>query len=440
MTMNQGFSLNQTQTQRLALTQGMRQAIAMLRLDALDLQEYLENISMENPLMNIKMPLMQPVASRPTGTGESYQIRDTHGSLFAYLLDQVHLTMRKMPLRALVIYLINQLEPSGYLPLTDDQILQQVAVSPVMLMDAKTLLQRLDPPGVGAHDLQECLLLQTENDPDAVPAAAAILRDHFQALKDHQWTAIQKKLGLNDTEFGEAMTYIRSLSANPGLPYNHTQTSYVIPELRVTSQDGKLSLTLIRHNQPQVVFTQETYDQLKQSTDAEVQEYITDRYSQYQSVMYNIQRRTDTLMMVGRQIVRAQYAFFTGQRKTVAPLLLRDIAQKLQVSESTVSRAINDKYIETDRGVFPLKDFFSRYSGGDDTSDQSVDQMVTALKDIVAREAPLKPLSDEQIAAALSKQGYQVARRTVAKYRQENQIPSSAQRRRNAKLKGSSLQ
>nr|WP_281169985.1 hypothetical protein [Schleiferilactobacillus shenzhenensis] len=163
---------------------------------------------------------------------------------------------------------------------------------------------------------------------------------------------------------------------------------------------------------------------------------MTDRYSQYQSVMYNIQRRTDTLMMVGRQIGRAQYAFFTGQRQTIAPLLLRDIAQKLQISESTVSRAINDKYIETDQGVFPLKDFFSRYSGGDESTDQSVDQMVAALKAIVAGETPGQPLSDEQIAQALTARGYQVARRTVAKYRQENHLPSSAQRRRNAKLKG----
>ncbi|QFR24673.1 RNA polymerase factor sigma-54 [Schleiferilactobacillus harbinensis] len=436
MAMNQGFSLNQTQSQKLALTQGMRQSIAMLRLDALDLQDYLQEISLENPLINVKMPMMAPVATSSPSSGESYQIKDTHGSLFAYLLDQVHLTMRKTPLRALVIYLISQLEPSGYLPLSDEEILKQVAVSPIMLLDAKTLLQRLDPPGVGAHDLQECLLLQAENDADAAPAAAEILRDHFQALKDHRWTAIQKKLDLTDQQFATAMNYIQSLSANPGLPYNHTATSYVIPELRVTTRGGKLSLQIIQHNQPQVVFAEETYDQLKQSTDAEVAEYIQDRYTQYQTIVYNIQRRTDTLMMVGRQIVQAQYAFFTQQKKTIAPLLLRDIAQKLQISESTVSRAINDKYIETGFGVFPLKDFFSRYSGGDEGADRSVDQMTDALQKLVAAEDPAAPLSDEQLAAALQAQGYQVARRTVAKYRKEKHIPSSAQRRRNAKLKG----
>jgi RNA polymerase sigma-54 factor len=255
-----------------------------------------------------------------------------------------------------------------------------------------------------------------------------ILKDHFQAMKDHRWVAIQKKLNMTQADFTVAMTYIQSLSANPGLPFNHTDTSYVIPELRLTAQAGKLSLQIIQRNQPQVVFAEETYDQLKQSSDMEVQQYIADRYKQYQSVMYNVQRRTDTLMMVGRQIVQAQYAFFTQKVKTIAPLLLRDIAQKLQISESTVSRAINGKYMQTDFGIFELKSFFSRYSGGSDDAGRSVDQMVTALQHLVAGEDKKHPLNDDQLAQALQQQGYQVARRTVAKYRKENGIPSSTRR------------
>jgi RNA polymerase sigma-54 factor len=436
MTMNQGFSLHQSQAQKLALTQGMRQSIAMLRLDAIDLQDYLQEISLENPLMDIRMPLVQPVAVSGTMGQETYQIRDTSGSLFSYLLEQVHLTMRKTPLRALVVYLIEQLEPNGYLTMSDDEIRQQLPVDPIMLLDAKTLLQRLDPPGVGAHDLQECLLLQAENDSEPVPAGVIpILKDHFQAMKDHRWAAIQKKLDMNQADFTAAMTYIQSLSANPGLPFNHTDTSYVIPELRLTAQAGKLSLQIIQRNQPQVVFAEETYDQLKQSSDMEVQQYIADRYNQYQSVMYNVQRRTDTLMMVGRQIVQAQYTFFTQKVKTIAPLLLRDIAQKLQISESTVSRAINGKYMQTDFGIFELKSFFSRYSGGSDDAGRSVDQMVTALQHLVAGEDKTHPLSDDQLAQALQQQGYQVARRTVAKYRKENGIPSSTRRGQAAQLK-----
>lgn len=282
---------------------------------------------------------------------ESYQTEDTQQSLFNYLLEQVQLTMRKTPLRALVVYLIEQLDPRGYLPVSNEQIKAELGITDVMLADALTLLQRLDPPGVGAHDLQECLLLQAQADEYPVPTGViAILTDQFANLTAGRLAAIRSALDLTEGQLKAALNYIRTLSADPGLPYNHTATEFVVPDLRVHQVNGKLSMAVIKANQPRLVFAEETYAQLKDSTDSEVQHYLKEKLGEYQSLTYSLARREETLSLIGRELVKSQYALFMQKQKSLAPLLLRDIAQRLQLAESTVSRAINGKYLQTDFG------------------------------------------------------------------------------------------
>lgn len=426
-----GFQLNQSQNQTLKLSQGMRQSILMLQLDAIDLTAYLQEVALENPLIDVRTRLSAPGIPAGTPTSDS-PLKDPHASLFDYLLEQVQLTMRKTPLRALVIYLIQQLDPRGYLQSDEAAICRELQIDSVMFLDALTLLQRLDPPGVGARSLQECLYLQAEQDPDAVPEGVLdLLEDHFDDLVAHRYDAIKQALQLSSAELEACLAYIQTLSADPGLPYNHTQTEYVVPELRVTIKDGKASLRINHRGQPELIFSQETYTQLKASTDAEVRHYIRQKRDQYQSLAYAMQRRQDTLMMIGRELVHAQFAFLQDPATPLAPLLLRDIAQRLQLSESTVSRAINGKYLQTDHGVFPLKMFFSRYSPATGGQQRSTAQLIAALRKLVAQEDTAHPLSDAALAKALVAQGFTVARRTVAKYRQEAGIAAAHARRTN---------
>jgi len=324
---------------------------------------------------------------------------------------------------------VEQLDPNGYLTVSDKEIFAEVdGITPIMLLDAKTLLHRLDPPGIGARDLQECLYLQAEAD-NANSAIMAMLSDDFELFTKHEWKQLKLKLKLSNEELRENITFIQSLSANPGQRYTAQGEQYVVPELQVKKNKDKLTLSITKYGQPQLVFAEETYDRLTQSTDDEVNKYISDKYSQYKALEYNLQRRIDTISIIGRCIVKAQYKFFMQETEALEPLLIRDVAQKLQLSESTVSRTINGKYIQTDFGIFELKRFFSRRSKVTVGKDQSVDQVKTKIKGILTAEDKNNPLSDQKISEMLVDDGLKIARRTVAKYREQLGFPSTSRRR-----------
>ena len=427
-----GFELRQGQNQTLNLSQGMRQSILILQLDAIDLTAYLQEVSLSNPLIDIRTHLDTAGVGENAPVG-NYQLKDSYQSLFEYLIEQVQLTMRKTPLRALVIYLIEQLDPRGYLKMSDAEIRAEVGVDEITLLDAKTLLHQLDPPGVGANSLQECLYLQAELDADQVPEGVLdLLAQHFDDLVAHRWSPLCANLGLTPSQLDACRRYIQTLTPDPGLPYNHTQTGYLIPELRLVMKNGQATLKINRRGQPELVFATETYTQLCQSTDAEVRQYIREKRDQYQSLAYALQRRQATLMMIGRELVRRQFTFFQEPTTPLAPLLLRDVAQYLQLSESTVSRAINGKYIQVGAAIYPLKMFFSRYSAGTDGQAHSTSQLIAALKTAEAQEDKTHPLSDAALVKVLATHGFQIARRTVAKYRQEARIPVAKERRLNS--------
>ncbi|WP_334332297.1 MULTISPECIES: RNA polymerase factor sigma-54 [unclassified Companilactobacillus] len=421
-------SQSQKQTQGLTLTQGMRQSILVLQSDAIDLADYLNEQSLENPLFDVHVDLDMPFIEN--SNHDSYQIREEQQSLFEYLLDQVQLTMRKTPLRDLVVYLIEQLDPNGYLTLSDKEILRELKdVTPIMLLDAKTLLHQLDPPGIGARDLQECLYLQAEAD-NANESIMSMLSDNFEFFVKHEWKQLRRKLKLSNEELQKDVDYIQSLTANPGQRYTSKNEQYVVPELRVKKNQDKLTLSVTKYGQPQVVFAEETYDRLSKSTDADVLQYIHEKYNQYKSLEYNLQRRIETISIIGKCIVKAQYQFFMQDTNALAPLLIRDVAQKLQLSESTVSRTINGKYIQTDFGIFELKQFFSRRSKVTvGNEEKSVDQVKEKIKHILKTEDRKKPLSDQKISDMLVDDGLKIARRTVAKYREELGFPATSRRR-----------
>ncbi|KRK82637.1 Sigma 54 transcription factor [Companilactobacillus bobalius DSM 19674] len=422
-------NLNQKQVQGLSLTQGMRQSILVLQSDAIDLAEYLNEQSLENPLFDVHVDLDMPFVENSDRA--SYQIKDDQQSLFEYLLDQVQLTMRKTPLRDLVVYLIEQLDPNGYLTMSDKEIFAELKdITPIMLLDAKTLLHQLDPPGIGARNLQECLYLQAEAD-NADPVVMSMLSDNFEMLAKHEWKQLKRKLKLSNEELQKNVDFIQSLTANPGQRYTSQNEQYVVPELRIKKNKDKLTLSVTKYGQPQIVFAEETYDRLAQSTDEDVKKYIYEKYNQYKSLSYNLQRRIETISIIGKCIVKAQYKFFMQETNALEPLLIRDVAQKLQLSESTVSRTINGKYIQTDFGIFELKNFFSRRSKvnvGED--DKSVDQVKAKIKDILDNEDKKKPLSDQKISNLLIEDNLKIARRTVAKYREELGYPATGRRRK----------
>jgi len=420
--------VRQKQVQGLSLTQGMRQSILILQSDAIDLAEYLNEQGLENPLYDVHVNLDMPFVDNENST--SYQIKGEQQSLFEYLLDQVQLTMRKTPLRDLVVYLVEQLDPNGYLTVTDKEIFDEVDnITPIMLLDAKTLLHQLDPPGIGARDLQECLYLQAEAD-NASDSIMSMLGEDFDLFTRHEWKQLKHKLKLSNEDLQTNIDFIQSLSANPGQRYTTRNEQYIVPELQVKKSQGKLSLAITKYGQPQLIFAEDTYNRLSKSTDEDVKKYIHLKYNQYKALEYNLQRRIETISIIGKCIVKAQYQFFMQNTQALEPLLIRDVAQKLQLSESTVSRTINGKYIQTDFGIFELKRFFSRRSKvtvGE--KEQSVDQVKNKLKQILIDEDKSKPFSDQRISEILNDDGLMIARRTVAKYREQLGFPATSRRK-----------
>lgn len=436
MGLEQGFSQEQKQVQKLAMTQRMQQSIQVLKYNTEDLQTYLKQKELDNPFISIsreKTYQQGEAGSQSKDDWQSYTAVFKQQSLFEYLLDQIHLTMRATPLRKWVIYLLEHLDSNGYLRLDLDEVSRKENVSPVMLIDALTLLQRLDPPGVGARNLKECLLLQIENDDNAPKNASAIINDDFEAFADRKWEKIAQHLGITLAEIQTVFDYVRTLSPAPGAVYDQSEVGYIIPDLIVSSQGEKIEVKATKYTQPKVEFKQEYYDSLASKNDSEIKAYLAQKQKDYEHLYNDLLQRGQTILRVGQEIIAYQADFFLKDTHPLKPLLLRDVAHKLQLHESTISRAVNGKYLQTSFGIFELKHFFSQavnYQADASGELVSADAVHKYISDLIAKENKQKPLSDQKISDLLKAKQLKVSRRTVAKYREQLKIPSSSKRKR----------
>ncbi|BDR58964.1 RNA polymerase factor sigma-54 [Xylocopilactobacillus apicola] len=425
MGLKQSYQINQKQLHSLALTQSMKQSILILQTNLIDLSDYAQNVSMSNPLFDVNPMISKREVEMSTTLFNNQQ---EHQTVYDYLFDQVHLTMRDTPLSVVVLVLIEHLDEHGYLLTKDEDLLQELSIDQVTLMDAKELLYNLDPPGVGAQNLLECLSLQLQFK-TATPAstlALKILDNCSNELIEHRWNEISKMLGVTLTEVQSAFKVIQTLTPYP-FTENKLQNNYIVPELIVRNHKGKLTLEVTKYGYPNLVFAEETYNELQKSTDLEVQSYVKSKYQEYQALKRNLDRRIQTISMIGRIIIEAQADFFLHHSGPLNPLLLRDVAQKLDISMSTVSRTINGKYLQTDFGVFELKYFFTKRSNP--KSDHSVPQVQLKIQTLISKEEAAHPLSDQKLVELLGEAGIKIARRTVAKYREQLGILSSSKRK-----------
>lgn len=361
MPFEQRLGQEQRQIQKLVLTQQMQQSIRILRYNIEDLHDFMQQKQLDNPFVKIKTSSIK----RTVDSGKSFSLEDElvsrqTQSLPEYLLSQVHLTMRKTILRGWVVFLIDHLDQNGYLTLDIDTICQQTQVDQTTLIDALTLLQQLDPPGVGARNLQECLLLQIENDDRSPLLALEIVQDHFEEFADHRWKEIAMAIGTSTSEVQQSFEYIKTLSPAPGAAFQTDSLSYIYPDLLVdvSTDHRKIEVKLSSENQPQIIFNQKYYEKFSKSADVDVKAYLNEKRAEYISLENNLAQRGQTILRVGKVIVDHQQDFFLDKTHPLKPLLLRDVAQKLGLHESTISRAVHGKYLKCNFGVFELKTFF----------------------------------------------------------------------------------
>jgi RNA polymerase sigma-54 factor len=369
-----------------------------------------------------KHDAMQNMASRPR-------------SLHDDLSDQLGFLDAEPTVRSLAEYIIYNLDERGYLP--PDMGLTEVLrdfggdATPAEAEEALALVQKLDPPGVGARDLRECLLLQLSPDVPCRDVLQVLIANHIDDLQQNRLPTIEKKTGIPLEKIKEAIEHLRRLNPHPGSRFAAESAQYVLPDLIVEANEhGGYDVRLVDEHTPQLAISRYYQRQLKnKQTDPAAREFIQKRIQSARWLIESIEQRRNTLLKVARAIIDHQRDFLDKGPESIEPLKMQQIADRVHVHVTTVSRAVDDKWVQTPRGIFALKRFFgggTTTTGGEEVAWDTIKQK---LLEIIAKEDKQNPLSDEEIVEELGRHGFPVARRTVTKYRRTLRIPSSRQRK-----------
>ncbi|MBR4569281.1 MAG: RNA polymerase factor sigma-54 [Candidatus Riflebacteria bacterium] len=330
-------------------------------------------------------------------------------------------------------YLIGLIDSNGYLRTSDEQIAESLKIDVSIITKVRKIIQTMEPVGVGAYDLKECLLIQALDEGYADDAVIKIISNHLEDIAQNKLSTIAKATGYSMEEIKDVIDTIKSFEPRPGASFASSEEQiFISPEVFIEKVEDEYVVTVNESDIPQLRINPAYKEALKNldKTEKETGDFIKSRLESARSFLKYVDKRKETILNVTKAICEVQRDFFDFGILHLKPLTLQDVASMAGVHESTVSRATNGKYAQTPRGLFELKFFFSgaaRTQSGDDVSTMAVKQKIN---DIVKSEDPSKPLSDSAIVDILAKEGIELARRTVAKYRIELNIPSSSARRR----------
>lgn len=367
-----------------------------------------------------------------------------------HLRDQISMLDLSERDRLLAEEFIGNINDDGYLVASLDEILHGINQVLQQAMDEReddrevplftmadaarmlTIVQKLDPPGIAARDLQECLTLQIDGAGLTGSLAERLVRDHFQELISHRWADIGRKAGCSAAEAQMAADDVARLNPKPGRAHSETAGNYVVPDLIVEKIDGEYMVFTNDNNLPRLRLSKSYQDiaRDKKRFDAEHKEFITSRLSAAQWLIQAIEQRRQTMLKVMHFIVDRQRDFFEKGVQGLRPLTLREVADAIGMHESTISRVTNEKFAQTPRGVLPLKYFFSSGLKSSDGEDVSARGIKATIAKLVGDEDPREPLTDQALAEILARDGVKIARRTVAKYREDLNILKAQMRRR----------
>jgi RNA polymerase sigma-54 factor len=466
--------------QKLILTPSLQQAIKLLPMSTLELADLLNQEMVENPLLEeVPTEELQPAeqqqqqekpADQPgTEKGDSWDDADyeyffgdylddgyrsrtpsevkelppientlsTAASLSDHLLWQLSLQTDDERLKEIGGAIIGNLDDDGYLVASVEEIAAMGEWPVAEVERALQHLQTFDPIGVAARDLQECLWLQIRHLGLEGTPTEKIVTEHLRLLQNHQVPEIARKLGMTIEDLKEHVEIIRNLDPKPGSRYNPSQSQYVIPDVYVVKVEDQYVAALNEEGLPQLRISP-VYKRLLDKTGAagagaeqndETRAYVKDKFRSALWLIKSVDQRQKTIHKVATSIITFQREFLDHGIEYLRPLVLRDVANDIGMHESTVSRVVNNKYMHTPQGVFELKYFF--HSGISSSYGESVSSVTIKqrIRKIIENEDPRKPLSDSKIVSILQKEGLMLARRTIAKYREELKIPTSNQRK-----------
>lgn len=502
--------------QRQILTPGLMQMVSVLALNKLELKEMIQSEMAENPVLDEieeSVPLLDDVegrqaemdrpaeeiaASAETPKEEKDPFSEIDfGSYFQDYLDPGFRTPNSFELtdkpsfenflsqpdtltdhlawqigslnlspatRDAAEYIVGNLNEDGYLLATDEELLAGFVqetdtaeardAARAFLTEALGLVRSLDPSGIAARDLRECLSLQViqqegefnllfgepdesiEDEPDVVArralfrTALLIIEEALPLLQKRDLTALARAVSRPQDLVQQAVDFIRGLDPRPGQRYNRTEARLIEPDVVFVKRGDEFVVVMNEEDMPTLRLNQGYRKLLAQSnTEREVKEYVKERYRSALQLIRNIEQRKSTILRTCEAIVRRQPEFLEHGVDALRPMMIKDVAEEIGVHPSTVSRAVSNKYVHTPQGVFELRFFFSEAAGGPEGAATPLMLLKRKVKKLIDEEDPKKPLTDDFIASVLQSQGIQVTRRTVAKYREDMRIPSTHQRR-----------
>lgn len=443
--MQLGMDVSIQQTQKLALTPQMEQSLSVLQMGTEELNQCIEEEVLSNPMLDYAKEPEKKEVRRSQGEGIGYYSRkkteDTDyqsylnaiadeksedTELAEYLRMQLY-TKKISPRRQKIgKYLIECLEESGYLKMDMDELAKGIGLSKEELEREIRFMQTLEPCGVFARDLKECLLLQVEGEEQMQRQARLLIEKYLDEIAQNKIPQISKQTGLTTAEITKTIQYIKEeLEPVPGRGYGcANRNEYIYPDITVKEDEKGYRIILNKEKVHTLELNREYLPMLGQVHSSEENKYLKEQYQKAKILLRNIGKREETLAAVAEAIVDWQREFFEKGKASLKPMNLLDIAQELDVHESTVSRAVRDKYLECRWGIFELKYFFSNK-----TFDGNNCNVLTCIQEIIRSENKQKPLSDAKIAEQLEKKGIRISRRTVTKYREQMQIPNTQMRK-----------
>jgi len=359
------------------------------------------------------------------------------GNLHDHLYWQMGLTNLSETDRIIATTLIDAIDEDGYLTQDLEEMQRNLSgQAEIELDEVEAVLhgiQQFDPVGVGARNLSECLYLQLAQFDPGTPwlkEAGILIRDHLNLLGNHDYTTLIRRMRLAKDDLQHVIHLIQSLNPRPGSPFSAMEPEYIVPDVYVTKRESKWQVELNTESIPKLRINAFYANLVKRANNSKDNTYLKNNLQEARWFLKSLQSRHETLLKVAKSIVSRQRAFFDYGEEAMKPMVLRSVAEEVEMHESTISRVTTRKYMHTPRGIYEFKYFFSSHVGTDAGGECSATAIRAIIKKLVAAENPARPLSDSKMASLLAEQGIQVARRTIAKYRESLSIAPSNERKR----------
>ncbi|MCY9657773.1 RNA polymerase factor sigma-54 [Paenibacillus chondroitinus] len=426
------ISIGALQDHRMQLTPHMRQSMEILHMSSLDLHELVKQQANENPFIELKH--RNPASRNISGSNPDWRLNvdpSATPTLESVLLEQIACMNLDSRLKSLCKWIIGNLDAKGYLPYTRDEISAIQGSTLEQVRQAVQIIQCLEPYGVGASTLAECLLLQLQQMKGIDPLAADLIQQDLPDIAAGRIHQLAVKYDTEPSRIQAAIKQIKVLNPKPGAMYSREQPQYVIPDLTLKLMEGTYTVFLENAAIPGITLSDSYLRLMEEKASQDVYRYLKQQWQAAKGLMDSIERRKATLLQTASLMFELQADFCAKGTAHIGPMTMKQVAEALQVHESTVSRTVSRKYVQTPWGIFELKYFFSSSMKQIDGTSVSSFYMKEKLREAIAGEDRNRPYSDQQLSELLISKGFVISRRTVAKYREQMNLPPALKRRSN---------